>query len=398
MTDRSPADSSLADPFAEDHSRRLADLIRAQAAAHGGFLPFDCFMELALYAPGLGYYAAGSHKFGAGGDFVTAPEISPLFGRCLARQCAEILAALGGGDVMELGAGTGTLAADLLDGLLREGILPGRYLILEPSPDLRVRQQALLRERRPELSDRVHWLDRLPQDFTGVMLANEVADAMPVHRFAVREDGSVAEIFVRSVVDGWDEVAGDPDSPGLADAVYALQAQGLAREPGYKSEINLRLHPWIAALAGAMDRGLVLLIDYGYPRSEYYHHARNAGTLMCHYRHQAHGNPFVHLGLQDITAHVDFSALADAGLVAGMEVAGFTTQAHFLIGCGLDELLAEVLAGGGDGLGQMLGAKQLVMPTGMGERFRVLGLAKDVSRSWCGFSLRDLRGRLDSRA
>lgn len=367
--------------------------MRAEAATRGGQLPFDRFMELALYAPGLGYYTAGAHKFGGGGDFVTAPEISPLFGRCLARQCAEVLDALGGGDILELGAGTGALAADLLDSLEHEGRPPGRYLILEPSPDLRARQQGLLRERQPHVAGRVHWLDRLPEDFTGVLLANEVVDAMPVHRFKVREDGSPAEIFERPVADGWEEIVSEPVSPGLVDAVQALQAEGLSQEPRYESEINLRLRPWIAALSEAMNRGLVLLIDYGYPRSEYYHPARETGTLMCHFQHRAHSDPSVHLGLQDITAHVDFSALADAGLAAGMEVAGFATQAHFLIGCGLDEMLAEVAAKGGD-LDLILGAKQLVLPAGMGERFRVLGLAKGVSRSWRGFSLRDLRGRL----
>jgi SAM-dependent MidA family methyltransferase len=381
------------DPVAEAHGRRLADLIRTEAWASGGLLPFDRFMELALYAPGLGYYVAGARKLGPGGDFVTAPEISALFGRCIARQCSEVLDALGGGDILELGAGTGALAADLLLGLASEDRLPRRYLILEPSGDLRQRQQALLGERVPGLMGRVEWIDDLPRRLDGVLLANEVADAMPVHRFLVRDDGSVAEIFVRPSGDSWEEVADEPESPGLADAVAALQRDGLATAPGYVSEINLRLGPWVAALAAAMGRALALLIDYGYPRSEYYHRQRRAGTLMCHYGHRVHGDPYLHVGLQDITAHVDFTLLAAAGRSAGLEVAGFATQAHFLMGCGLERLLAEA-AGDPDGLDLMLGAKQLVMPSGMGERFRVLGLSKGVARPWCGFSLRDLSGRL----
>jgi SAM-dependent MidA family methyltransferase len=391
MTDRTR--ERPLDPVAAAHGRRLADLMRAEARVRGGLLPFDRFMELALYAPGLGYYAAGARKLGPGGDFVTAPEISPLFGRCIARQCIDVFHALGGGDVLELGAGTGALAADLLSGLASEDRLPRRYLILEPSGDLRHRQRELLTARVPGLIGRVEWLDDLPRDLDGVLLANEVADAIPVHRFVVRDDGSPAEIFVRPAGDGWEEIADEPESPGLADAVAELQRDGLATEPGYVSEINLRLGPWVAALAAAMGRGLALLIDYGYPRGEYYHADRRAGTLMCHYRHRAHGDPYVHVGLQDITAHVDFSLLAASGRAAGLEVAGFATQAHFLMGCGLEELLAEA-AGDPEGLPLMLGARQLVMPSGMGERFRVLGLSKGVDRPWRGFSLRDLGGRL----
>ena len=386
------------DPVAREHSLRLADLIRAEALASGGALPFDRFMELALYAPGLGYYVAGARKFGRGGDFVTAPAISPLFGLCLARQCGEVLAALDGGDILELGAGAGELAADLLDGLKTAACLPGRYLILEPGPELRERQRDLLRARHPDLMDRIHWLDDLPLGFAGVLVANEVMDALPVHRFQVREEGAIAEILVKPRGTGWEEVGAEPPSRGLAEAVQALWAQGLAQEPGYASEINLRLGPWIQALATSMTRGLMLLIDYGYDRADYYRPERGMGTLMCHYRHQAHGDPYVHLGLQDITAHVDFSAAANVGRAAGLAVAGFATQAHFLIALGLDGLLAERMGGDSataeEDLKWLLGAKQLVLPSAMGERFRVLGLAKDLDRTWAGFSLRDLRGRL----
>ena len=381
------------DPLALEHSRRLQDLMRAEARARGGLLPFERFMELALYAPGLGYYAAGARKLGAGGDFVTAPEISPLFGRCIARQCVEVLDALDGGDVLELGAGTGALAADVLGALAAEDRLPGRYLILEPSPDLRARQRELLAARLPQLMARVVWLDGLPTGLRGLVIANEVADAIPVHRFVVGDDGSVAEVFVRPAGGGWEAVAAPPVSPGLAEAVAALQEDGLATEPGYASEVSLRLGPWARALAAAMGRGLALIIDYGYPRAEYYRPERRAGTLMCHHRHRAHGDALAQIGLQDITAHVDFSALAASAAASGLSLSGFTTQAHFLLGCGLEGLIAEALAGGA-APELLLGAKQLVMPAGMGERFRVLGLAKGLEGPWRGFALRDLRGRL----
>lgn len=382
------------DAAAAAHSRRLADLIRTEAADRGGLLPFDRFMELALYAPGLGYYVAGARKLGRLGDFVTAPELSPLFGRCVAKQCREVLAVSGGGDILEFGAGSGALAGEVLSALAAEGCLPGRYLILELSPDLRQRQQVLLAERAPDLLARVHWLDGLPAGFKGCVLANEVLDAMPVHRFRIGADGRPLELFARPVGDGWEEIGAEPVSPGLAEAVCVLQNGGLALDPGYESEINLRLGPWIEALAGSLERGLVLLIDYGYPRSEYYLTDRRGGTLMCHYRHRAHTDPYLYPGLQDITAHVDFTAVAKEARMAGLQLAGYATQAHFLIGCGLDRLLAQA-AQGADAMDLMLGAKQLILPSAMGERFQVLGLEKGLDMGWAGFSFRDLRGRLD---
>jgi SAM-dependent MidA family methyltransferase len=322
-------------------SARLAERIRAEIAAAGGLLPFDRFMDLALYAPGLGYYVAGAVKLGRDGDFVTAPEISPLFGRCLAAQCAEVLERLGGGDLLELGAGTGALAVEVLQALEHRDALPERYLILEPSPDLQERQQSLIRERIPHLEERCAWLTRLPRTLRGVVLANEVLDAMPVHRFSIRDDGGIDEVFVTERAAIFLEVTAPVRSPGLADAVAALQAEGFAQAPGYGSEINLRLPPWLKALGLSLDAGLVLLVDYGYPRAAYYQPDRTMGTLMCHLRHQAHDDPYTHIGLQDITAHVDFTAVAEAGVAAGFDLAGFTTQAHFLIGCGIDRILSD---------------------------------------------------------
>ncbi|EGV18592.1 class I SAM-dependent methyltransferase [Thiocapsa marina] len=375
---------------ATEISARLAAQISDEIAAAEGLLAFDRFMELALYAPGLGYYVAGAAKLGADGDFVTAPEISPLFGRCLAVQCAEALEQLGGGDMLELGAGTGALAVELLQALEQLEALPGRYLILEPSPDLQERQRTLIQERIPHLAERCAWLPRLPETLRGIVLANEVLDAMPVHRFGIRDDGAIDEVFVTERAGVFLEVTAPVRSLGLADAVAALQAEGFARAPGYSSEINLRLPPWMTALGHTLDAGLVLLVDYGYPRSAYYQPDRTMGTLMCHLRHQAHDDPYTHIGLQDITAHVDFTAVAEAGVAAGFDLAGFTTQAHFLIGCGIDRILAE----SPDAFHLTPGAKQLLLPTIMGERFKVMGLTKGIDDALCGFSIRDLSRRL----
>jgi SAM-dependent MidA family methyltransferase len=310
----------------------------------------------------------------------------------VACQCAEALERLGGGDVLELGPGSGALAVQVLGRLRLLGALPGRYLMLEPSPDLRERQGRTLAEHLPDLLGHCQWLERLPEGFRGIILANEVLDAMPVQRFRVGEGGGVEECFVcerdGNLVDAW----GPPRSPGLIGTVAALQAAGLANCPGYSSEVNLRLGPWLAALGGSMTAGLVLLVDYGYPQSAYYQPDRTMGTLMCHLRHLAHTDPYRDIGLQDITAHVDFSAAARAGLDAGFSLAGFATQGHFLIGCGIERLMLG--ADGAPDLDLLFGAKQLLLPAAMGERFKVLALSRRLEGPWCGFSVRDLADRL----
>jgi SAM-dependent MidA family methyltransferase len=390
------ADNPMPDT-AYETSAALMELIVAEVRSRGGRLPFDCFMELALYAPGLGYYVAGAEKLGAAGDFVTSPEVSPLFARALAVACTEVLDALDGGDVLELGAGTGALAAELLAALDAADRLPDRYLILEPSPELAARQRERLTAQLPGLVPRVDWVSTLPRGMRGVILANEVVDAMPVHRFRIDADGRLLELFVEAVASGLREVADTPVSVGLADAVAALQAEGHALAPGYCSEVNLRLRPWVAALAEALTQGLVLVIDYGYPRTEYYLRERDMGTLICHARHRAHADPYRDVGRQDITASVDFTALAEAGNSAGMTLAGYTTQANFLLGCGIDRLLGEAMSSAPDpgaGMSLAAGAKQLLLPTRMGERFQVMALARDLSVELSGFSLRDLSHRL----
>jgi SAM-dependent MidA family methyltransferase len=359
---------------------------------HGGAITFDRFMELALYAPGLGYYTAGASKFGEEGDFVTAPEISPIFGRCLARQSSQILETIGGGDILEVGAGTGRLAADLLAELEQQGQLPKRYLILEVSPDLRQRQLQTLQQQVPQLLPLVEWLETLPESgYYGVVVANELLDAMPVNRFRVESSG-IREQFIEWGDGHLRHIWGEPQSPGLKQAVVDL---GVELEEGYESELNMRAPSWLQEIATWLEAGGLLLIDYGYSRTEYYHPQRSAGTLMCHYRHRAHHDPLLYPGLQDITAHVDFTAIAERGQAVGLEVSGYTTQANFLIGCGLDQMVAEVDPNEtARFLDMMQGVKRLTLPTEMGERFKVLALTKGVEQPLIGFGVRDWRERL----
>ncbi len=386
--------TELPEPTAEAvaHSEQLVATMRQEMERQGGTIAFDRYMELALYAPGLGYYTAGASKFGEEGDFVTAPEISPIFGRCLARQSGQILHSIGGGDLLEVGAGTGRLAADLLAELEQQGQLPGRYLILEVSPDLRQRQQQTLQQQIPQLLPLVEWLDTLPDSgFSGVVLANELLDAMPVHRFRVEGSG-IMEQFVEWSSDHLRLVWREPESPGLEQAVDAL---GVELTAGYESELNMRAPSWLQEMAGRLKAGAMLLIDYGYTRAEYYHPQRSTGTLMCHYRHRAHPDPLLYPGLQDITAHVDFTAIAERAQAVGLEVSGYTTQANFLIGCGLDQMVAEVDPNETSHfLDMMQGVKRLTLPTEMGERFKVMALTRGVEQPLIGFGVRDWRERL----
>ena len=376
-------------------SAALASLIHGEIAAADGSLPFSRFMELCLYAPGMGYYSAGRRKFGPGGDFVTAPEISPLFGRALARACAPLLASLGAGaEILEFGAGSGQLAIDLLGELALLDCLPERYLILERSADLRLRQQEAIGKHLPQLLERVVWIDSLPvSGFRGVMLANEVLDAMAVERF--RWDGERAALFhVCSEADNfaWQLQTGDSTetSTRLTDCL-----SGLDLAVGYESEINTSLQPWLQAVSDSLQQGLVLLIDYGYPQHEYFHPQRSSGTLMCHYRQHVHADPLILPGLQDITAHVDFTAVAEAALAADLEVTGYTTQTYFLLDCGLEELLQQ--CGPTESVAYLKAAQQaktLLLPGEMGERFKCIGLTRGVEIPVPGFRLQDQRERL----
>lgn len=374
------------------HSERLLVVIREALAANHGVLNFADYMALALYAPGLGYYSAGSRKLGAEGDFVTAPELSPLFSRTLARQCAELLEELGGGEILEFGAGSGVMASDILLELERLGQLPTRYSIIEVSGDLRERQQQTLKQRAPHLAERVVWLDRLPeQGICGVVLANEVLDAMPVELFEVQQGRPVA-LTVTEQAGRFVFQAGELPAASRSAIERLCQEQALGE--GYRSEFNRHASDWVRGLSPLLARGVVLLIDYGFPRAEYYHPERRSGTLMCHYRHRGHDDPLILPGLQDITAHVDFTAVADTALEAGFEVLGFASQANFLIANGLLALAADEE---GDLPRQLEAAaqlKRLTLPGEMGELFKVMALGRGVERPLSGFALRDERGRL----
>jgi SAM-dependent MidA family methyltransferase len=376
------------------HSAKLVERIRDEIDAHVGWISFERFMELALYEPGLGYYSAGALKFGEAGDFVTAPEISPLFSRCLANQCNEILEQLGSADILELGAGSGEMAADMLTELQHHGSLPRNYFILEVSADLRERQQARLSQLPAEVFARVHWLDQWPSSFRGVVVANEVLDALPVERFRIRKDqvNAVGVTWQLGQLD-WSEVTANER---LETAVRQIERGLEAPLPdGYGSEVNLRLGPWIRELAAAIEEGVVLFVDYGLPRSQYYRSERREGTLLCHYRHRFHDDPLINVGVQDIGAWVDFTAVAEAAVAADMSVIGFTTQVHFLIGNGIEQFLSTLKDA--DLPARLQLARQamlLTLPGEMGERFKVIALGVRYPHSLRGFSIRDMAASL----
>jgi len=378
-------------PAEAGHSERMAGHLRSLISTGGGWLPFSRFMDAALYAPGLGYYMAGQARFGAGGDFVTAPEISPLFARCLATQVAELLARTGGGDIVEFGGGSGVLAAGLLQALAGIDALPRRYHIVEISAPLRARQQERIAQ-LPGLADRVEWLDGPPAaTWQGVVLANEVIDAMPVERFRAAASGYEA-IGVIAAGDGFDWQARPADA-ALASAVAGL---GIFLSDGYVSEWRPMLPAWIKAATETLQKGALVLIDYGLPRSQYYHASRDGGSLCAFYRHRRVEDVFARVGLQDLTAWVDFSAVADAAVASDLELAGFATQAHFLASLGIDRELAAALEGTNtrEALTLSQGASMLLLPGEMGERFKVMALTRGIEGPLTGFSFRDLSASL----
>ena len=361
-------------------SARLQALINSEIENAGGWISFARYMELALYAPGLGYYSAGSRKLGAAGDFITAPELSSLFGRTLARQLAELLAQ-DIPDLIELGAGSGALAAVLLEELALLDRLPQRYLILEVSADLRERQQTHIRAHVPAHASRVQWLDRLPESINAVIFGNEILDALPVHRVRV-DQGSIAEIGVVARAGSY-ACACRPAPAALTAAVPLQQIPD-----DYETEINIAAPALVTDLAQRLTRGALMFIDYGFPAQEFFHPQRNRGTLMCHYRHHAHDDPFLWPGLQDITAHVDFSAIAEAGKT--LDLLGYANQAQFLINCGITALLAETPAADVTRYAPLAAqAQQLLSPAEMGELFKVIALGRGITSPLCGFSRGD---------
>ncbi len=374
-------------PDAREHSNRVAEHIRGEIAASGGWISFARYMELALYAPGLGYYSAGARKLGKAGDFVTAPEISPLYGQTLARQVKQVLEA-GFDEVLEVGAGSGALAATLLEELERSGKVPRNYLILELSADLRERSRDTLAARVPHLLERVAWLNRLPPVFSGVVLGNEVLDAMPAH--VVRVQGGKLEeggVGVRNDRLGW--------SWRLASGGPLAAARPLKLPEGFRTEIQHAAQGFMRSLSGVLEKGVAFFVDYGFPQKEYYHPQRKDGTLMCHYRHHAHADPFFLPGLQDITSHVDFSAIAGAAREGGLEVAGYASQAQFLVNCGITEVMSRTPPEDGAKFLPLANqANRLMSPAEMGELFKVIAFRRGFSQTLLGFGEGDRRSAL----
>ena len=372
---------------------RVVEAVREAIRAAGGWLAFDDYLRIVQYAPGLGYYSAGSQKIGVAGDFVTAPEVSVLFGRCVARQSAQVLERCPG-DVLELGAGSGALAASVLTTLNELNRLPQHYYILEISADLRERQQRQLAQLSSELRERVIWLDTLQSTrMSGVLLANEVIDALPFKRFVVAR-GIASE---RGVALSGDRQLVESDRP--AEPSFRAQIERLAETwpdgwpANYSSEVCLMVEPWVAALSAALERGAALLIDYGCSRRDFYHPQRTRGTMQCHFRHRAHESALLHPGLQDISAWVDFTRVAEGASAAQLEVSGYCTQTAFLLANGIEQDLAGVadpieharLAGQ---------ARRLLLPGEMGENFKVMALTRGIDEPLSGFAYQDLRGSL----
>lgn len=376
--------------LAQQHSEKLIALIKSEIDKKGGVISFQRYMELALYAPGLGYYAAGSIKLGEEGDFITAPEISPLFSQALANAILPIIDSQQ--IILEVGAGRGRMAADILVYLKQQNKLPKEYWILELSADLRQRQKNIIEKSIPEFIDKVKWLDTLPEQFSGVVLANELLDAMPVQLFHKAEKG-INEVNVIWLDDKFVFQFNPNTDDRLMARVTDIEAElEIELAAGYVSEINFSAEDWLKSIAERLQQGVIVLIDYGFPRHEYYHAQRKQGTLMCHYRHRTHPDAFVFPGLQDITAHIDFTAMADAALEAKLKVIGYTNQVSFLMGAGLLELAAlNDESGVQKQMETASQIKKLTLPHEMGELFKVIGFSKGRDVSLPAFEFRDLR-------
>lgn len=385
------------DEPAKERSRSLQQAIKETCAETGGWIRFSAFMNMVLYQPGLGYYSGGLQKFGEQGDFITAPEVSPFFGQCLAGQIAEILHNMDqpeAGCIIEFGAGSGVLAVDILLQLEKLNALPERYLILELSAELQQRQQQTIRKQAQHLYDRVQWLAQLPENVSSaVVIANEVLDAMPIECFSIGDkDISVLMVGVQDEKLITRYVADDEASEKV-DSIK--QRSEFVFPAAYHSEYNPAIAAWLSSLQDKIQQSVILLIDYGYNEKEYYHVDRTEGTLMCHYRHKAHGDYLWWPGLQDITAFVNFTDVAYGAVDCGMEVSGYTTQAAFLLANGLSELHAEQVT---DDVKQQIKLSQqiktLTLPSEMGDRFKVMALTKNYEEPLTGFSMLDLRNRL----
>jgi len=390
------------------HSRKLCREIKRMIESENGWIGFDRFMEMALYAPGMGYYSAGARKFGEPGDFITAPMISPLFGRCLANQCAEVLGKCDESrcrSVVEFGAGTGELMLEILTHLESLESLPDEYVVMETSADLRQRQQVLIEASNPEYLKIICWSNSLKDQVNGIIIANELLDAMPVKRFEIDENSVARELGV--VLN--DETAGENGSTFLWKAAsepfeYSVQERlhQYQLKPGYKSEIGLQAEAWVRSIGDNLETGAIVLIDYGFPAPEFYHYDRRGGTLMCHFQHVAHDDPFRNPGLQDITAHVDFSAIADVAAEVKLDLAGYCNQAAFLMSLGILDEYQNILSNDSntedrtsrESLEMAQQIKKLTLPHEMGELFKVIAFTRNFEHPLKGFDMQNQAGRL----
>lgn len=381
---QTPTGLPTIDPLALEHSQKTQDIIAQYIKTAGGNISFEKWMQMALYQPGFGYYSAGSTKFNAAGDFTTAPETSSIFGQTLSRQILQILELSDSNNILEFGAGTGALAQSIIQHFKQLGKTV-KYQILELSADLRQRQQQAL----AEFADQVVWLDTLPNEFTGCVIANEVLDAMAVNIFNISATGELEILGVSNSTNAntpfvWSHY---PATPELINTIQNRTA-GLS---DYTSEINLQAEAWVQNMGHWLKRGAAILIDYGFPRHEYYHPQRKQGTLMCHLRHHAHDQPLIYPGIQDITAHVDFTAMADAALEGGLDVLGYTSQARFLLNCGLTDILTGLDSSGINRAQQLAQINTLISEAEMGELFKVIAIGKDIEPPLLGFMRSDRR-------
>jgi len=386
------------------HSEKVRQCLFDKIADKGS-ISFTEFMQTVLYEPGLGYYSAGSTKLGAEGDFITAPEISPLFSQSIAQAILPALDAIDESSILEVGAGSGKMATNILQHLNHLDNLPEKYYILELSADLRLRQQQYIKSKAAELYERVEWLDSIPENLNAVVIANELLDAMPVVRFKKEKQGISTEHVI--IEDGefkfnyiLNSDNNDSSYQRICQRLQKIESENAELNPGFKSEINFNAEDWLTSISEKLNSGVILLIDYGYPQHEYYHEQRNNGTLTCFYRHRHHDNPFIYPGLQDLTAHVDFTAIADCAIECGMNVLGYTTQSNFLFGAGIAQLAEEKAVEfiEQDNIVEQIELtnkiKKLTMPYEMGEIIKVIAFSKNCTVSLDAFHFNDMRDHL----
>ena len=397
-------DLPVLDKNAQLHSEKVRQCLFDKIADKGS-LSFTEFMQTVLYEPGLGYYSAGSTKLGAEGDFITAPEISPLFSQSIAQAILPALDAIDESSILEVGAGSGKMATNILQHLNHLDNLPEKYYILELSADLRLRQQQYIKSKAAELYERVEWLDSIPENLNAVVIANELLDAMPVVRFKKEKQGISTEHVI--IEDGefkfnyiLNSDNNDSSYQRICQRLQKIESENAELNPGFKSEINFNAEDWLTSISEKLNSGVILLIDYGYPQHEYYHEQRNNGTLTCFYRHRHHDNPFIYPGLQDLTAHVDFTAIADCAIECGMNVLGYTTQSNFLFGAGIAQLAEEKAVEfiEQDNIVEQIELtnkiKKLTMPYEMGEIIKVIAFSKNCTVSLDAFHFNDMRDHL----